>query len=199
MSDYVTLANAKAYLRIADTADDAYITSLITAASRTIDDHCGRQFSQDATVSARVYSTSYTDLVSVDDISTITGLILKTDHDNDGVYETTWSSTDYQMEPLNWLTQGRAVYQIRSTQRSYWFPVWHQTSAIQVTARWGWPAVPEPVAEACLLQVARLHMRRQSPGGVIVSPDLQAERIYAAVDPDAKVLLQPFRRGEWLP
>jgi hypothetical protein len=199
MTDYVTADQVQTYLRIADDNDVQLIQSLVTTASRMIDEYCGRQFSQDTTVSARVYQTSHVDLISTDDISTTTGLIVKTDNDNDGVYENTWAATDYQLEPLNWLAQGKAVYTIRSTGRNFWFPVWHQTSAVQVTAKWGWPSVPDQVAQACLLQVARLHMRRQSPGGMIIVPDLSVERLYASIDPDARVLLDPFKRGEWLP
>lgn len=199
MSDYAEVNDVLAYLRISDSNDTALVRTLITQVSRMIDDYCDRQFYQDAAVSARVFSTESWDVCSVDDISTTTGLIIATDQNNDGTYETTWSSTDYQLEPLNGLARNRAVHTIRATGRNYQFPTW-RTAGVQVTARWGWPAIPAQIGEACILQVARLVMRRQAPGGIISMPDLGvAERLYASMDPDARVLLAPFVRGERLP
>jgi hypothetical protein len=194
---YLTLAEATSWLRISDSVDDTIIEGLVEAASRMIDQYCGWHFYQESTATAREFIAPNGMFCPVDPISTTSGLIVKTDDDDDGTFERTWTTAEYQLEPLNFLAKGYAVWYLRVTGRGSG-PIWPQSLAnalVQVTARWGWPSVPPQVTQACRLQVARLNMRRQAPGGVLIAPDLGvAERLYAAIDPDAKVLLDPFRR-----
>jgi len=199
MTDYCTVDELQSgWLQISDDNDRAILSALITSASGLIDKHCGRTFGQDAAVSARIYSPDFADVLSVDDISTATGLIIKSDWDRDGVYEVTWAANDYQLEPVNNLAKGEPVYTIRSRFMNNYFPRYVGTS-VQVTAQWGWPAVPAQVKTACLLQVSRLHMRRRTPGGILMAPDLgSGERLYASLDPDVRVLLSGLVRSEWL-
>lgn len=194
---YLTLAEATSWLRISDAVDDTIIEGLVEAASRMIDQYCGWHFYADTNASARTFLAPFPLFCPVDPISTTSGLIVKTDDDDDGTFERTWASAEYQLEPLNNLSKGYATWYVRATGRASGplFPQSLANALVEVTARWGWPSVPPQVKQACRLQVARLNMRRQSPGGVLVSPDLGvAERLYAAIDPDAKVLLDPFRR-----
>jgi hypothetical protein len=199
---YLTADEALAYLRLADQLDRTLVESWVETASRAIDRYTGRQFYADSVATARLYAPEYGDLVAVDDISTTTGLIVKTDDDDDGTFERTWTAAEYQTEPLNALAVSEPICQLRATGRGSG-PVWPvsaRNALVQVTAKWGWPAVPAAVKQASYLQLGRLALRRQSPGGVLVSPDLgTSDRLYAQLDPDARVLLDPFRRGELLP
>ena len=195
---YCTLDELKSWLRSSLNLSDAILEANIESASRMIDRFTGHQFYPQTSATARVFTACHLDLIEVDDISSTTGLIVKTDQNYDGTFEYTWSaSTDYQLEPLNNLTRGRAVWRIRRKQfGTYWFPV-SDEALVQVTAKWGWPAIPDQVKTACLIQAARLVNRRDSALGFVQSPEIgSSDRLRAQMDPDAMALLAPFQRHE---
>ena len=83
------------------TAYDEEYARAVAAASRSIDLYCGRTFYRSTTPTARVFRPEQPDLLWTRDIATSAGLLLKTDEDNDGVYETTWTiNTDFVLEPF---------------------------------------------------------------------------------------------------
>jgi len=195
---YNTRDQVKAWLRIgtAITTDDAIIDTIGSAVSRAIDDYCDRKFTAAGTVaSARYYAADNADLLTIDDVGSLTGFVLEVDTDLDGTYDTTLTTSDYQTEPHNAITKGDAVWRLRiKANASNAFPV-STDAAVKVTARWGWPSVPEPVKEAHLLQCARVWARRQAPLGSIQAPELGGgERLLSRLDPDVQVMLDPFRR-----
>jgi hypothetical protein len=197
---YITADEALAYLRLSDQVDRLLVEGWVEAASRSIDRYCMRRFYADDTPTARTFTPTEWTVCTVDDIASTLGLVVRTDEDDDGVYERLWAATEYQLEPVNALAAGDTVYVIRATGRASGpsLPLYKHTPTLQVTARWGWPSVPAAVKQACYLQVGRLALRRQSPGGILVSPDLgSSDRLYAQMDPDARVLLDPFRRLEF--
>ena len=114
----------------------------------------------------------------------------------DGTFETTWSSTDYQLEPLNSLARdSKPAWRLRAV-GNYLFPVdANGRACVEVTAKWGWPAVPAPVTQATMIQAARLVGRRDSRFGIAGAADVGELRLLARVDADVAVLLAPFRRG----
>lgn len=166
--NYATLAELKARMSIADTNDDTMLTISLGTASRGIEKFCRRQFNSAGAATARVYYPLHSGLVLVDDFHTTSGLVVKTDTDDDGVYDLTWSSIDYQVEPLNGVQDGltgwpywkiRAVEYIRFDQLGKRAPV-------EVTANWGWAAVPSPVKESCLQLAEEVFKMKDSPYGV---------------------------------
>lgn len=170
----------------------------INAASRAIDRHCGRRFWIDAAVVARQYRPSDVYSVFVDDIAASAGVIVKTDTTGDGTYATTWDSTDFDLEPRN-----AAVVAAGSTGDAYsfWqitaiddktFPLHGRRATLQVTAKFGWSAVPVDVEEACILKAAALLKRKDAPFGVAGFGDFGVVRIRR--DEDAYSLLQPYVR-----
>ena len=65
---------------------------------------------------------------------------------------------------------------------------------VQVTAKWGWSAVPAAVVNANLIQAARFLKRRDSPYGIAGSPDMGNEmRLLAKLDPDVALLLRHYK------
>ncbi|HCT81756.1 MAG TPA: hypothetical protein DGT23_35285 [Micromonosporaceae bacterium] len=180
-------------------ADNAVMERAINAASRAIDRFCGRKFYLEAAVGIRVYRPKEPDIAWVDDIGTTTGLVIKTDTDGDGTWTTTWQSDDYQLEPLNADVVGAG-----STVQPYawWrivaidtetFPVSENRVTLQVTARFGWSAVPDDVTEACLLKAAGLYKRKDSPQGIAGFDGFGAVRVTRS-DPDVVSLLRPYMR-----
>lgn len=172
--------------------DEDLLDRAINATSRAIDRHCGRRFWQDSVTQAKVYRPRDTDIAWVDDISTTTGLAIATDTTGDGVYDTTWASTDYQLEPLNASTESvaYAYWRIVAIDR-YLFPVHSLRTTLQITARFGWSAIPDEVTEACILRAAALFKRKEAVFGVAGFNGFGEVRITRR-DPDVMELLHPY-------
>ena len=189
----MALSELKTALGISGSADDTYLNLAIDAAEKSINDLCGRKFTADSSATARTYRAQPY-LAVTDDISTLTGLVVKTDTAADGTFDTTWASTDYQVEPLNNLTKGRSVNNLRAI-GSYTYPVYGDGQvSVEVTAKWGWPSVPDPVKQATLLTSSRLYGRKASPMGVIGVGDFGPVRI-SRTDPDIAALLMDYKRA----
>jgi hypothetical protein len=163
-SSYATVGQLRRRVGADDIGEDDLLGPALVAASRTIDQWCGRRFYQDdLPVTARAVpvdrvSGSFVDLGGWD-ISTDTGLLVATDTNDDGVYETSLTlGTHFQVEPLaNYSPSGEAWpitgLRIISAGGEY-FPFNRGRPTVQITARWGWPAVPGPVQQACLCLAA---------------------------------------------
>lgn len=197
---YATLAELRGFVGIpaADTADDSTLQIALDAASAQVDGYTGRTFNLDSGVSARYYTATDANSVTVDQLQTTVGLIVATDEARTGAYATTWTlDTDYYLAPTNAPSAGapwtRLLTTISGTKR---FPL--ADRAVKVTARWGWTSVPAGVKQATLLQSSRLWLRKNAPFGVAGSPDLGSEvRLLAKLDPDVEALLRPYRR-QWV-
>lgn len=196
---YATLNEFKAYLFPSSnygTAEDTQMEAAIESASRIIDAHTNRRFYSDSTVSARVYYADTPIRCTVDDFSTITGLIIKTDTGDNGTYDQTWAATEYILEPLNAEIGGVSSqpYNIIVATIPKLFPTTGRRPRVQVTAKWGWAAVPDTVRQACLIQAARLYRRAQTPEGFAAGESFGAIRVSTKLDPDVQMLLAPYRR-----
>lgn len=166
----------------------------INATSRAIDRHTGRRFWQDPTAQAKVFRPSDCETAWVDDISTTTGLVVATDDGDSGVFSTTWTSSDYELRPLNADKESTAYawWQIVAV-GDHRFPTYGRRSPLQVTARWGWSAIPDQVNEACLLRAAAIFKRREAVFGVAGFNGFGEVRITRR-DPDVIDLLGPYAR-----
>jgi hypothetical protein len=197
---YVTVAQLREHMNDSgSTLTEAVMERAINAASRAIDRFCGRWFYQEAATSVRTYRTDDGYIAWVDDISTTTGLVIKTDTSGDYSWATTWASTDYDLEPANseivgsgTTVQPYAWWRIVAVDR-YLFPVHERRKTLQVTARFGWSSVPDDVAEACLLKAAALYERRNSVAGVAGFGEFGVVRI-GRRDPDVVELLSPYMK-----
>jgi hypothetical protein len=193
---YATLADVKAALRITDTVDDSLLEISIEAASREIDGFCERVFTQ--STATRIYRPTDAFTVDLDDLQTVT--TLKTDADGDGVFDTTWGTADYQLNPLNGISGGITTpYTMLKAVGSYLFPIYEprnvnsQEASVQIVGVWGWPSIPTAVKQACIILSMRQFKRYDSPTGVMGFGDLGVMRV-GRVDPDVEKLLMPFRR-----
>lgn len=163
---YASLAELKTRLGISDTADDDGLTQAVNTASRWIEGYCRRQFNKTTTASARIYYPEHCGLVLVDDIHTTTDLVIKTDAGGDGTYETTVSSSNYELAPLNGIVDGESgwpYWKVRAVNTT--FPTGTGRASVQVTAQWGWNAVPAGVKEACLIIAQETAKLKDTYGG----------------------------------
>ncbi len=189
---YATLAQVKAAMRIptADTVDDALIETAIESASRQIDGHCQRRFY--ATSATRIYTPNDSYITEIDDLVTLTSI--KTQTDIDGTFDTTWKTTDYQLEPLNGMAGGLNVSytQIRAV-GDFLFPVYGGEATVQVTGTFGWASVPSEIKQACIILSQRQYKRYDSPLGVAGIGEIGVIRV-SRIDPDVASILAPYRR-----
>lgn len=187
---YATLAEVKAVLRLTDSTDDTLLENTIEGASRRIDGFCGTFFYQTAQV-INIYPINEYRL-SFPDASSVT--YIKTDNDGDGTYETTWTlNTDYQLEPLDYALQNRP-YRRATAIGAKTYPIFFLPDApgVQLSATFGWPAVPDDVREACILLSIRGFARYNAALGVVGFNDMAIQ--VRAIDPDVRDLLSPYRK-----
>jgi len=197
---YCTLAEIKAFVNIVDSNDNDELEDAVNSASRQIDAYCGRKFYADGATSAKVYRTRNPYMVVVDDISTSTGLVLKYDDSDDGTYETTVASTDFILLPLNGEAFGIDGLGFTSiellTDGPHEFPTTHTNNRprIEVTANWGFAAVPEPVRQACLMLSSENFAMRNTPLGIAGVGEFGV----LAVRQNRQItrMLDPYRRGD---
>ncbi|HEY9418391.1 MAG TPA: hypothetical protein VIQ30_26815 [Pseudonocardia sp.] len=193
---YATRDELKARIDIPDTDDDARLDDALAAASREIETWCDRQFNKATTATARVFQPLHMATVLVDDFHTITDLTIATDSGDDGTYGTAWAAGDYELEPVNGMVSGQSgwpYYRIRAV-GSHAFPRCNRRrSTVQVTAQWGWAAVPGPVKEACLVIASELFKLGDAPFGVAGFGEFGAVRVH--MNSRAQSLLAPYRRN----
>jgi hypothetical protein len=195
---YTTLATFQAYTGMSTvTADETVnIEKAIESASRSIDRMTNRRFWADATATARQYRATDFYRLFVDDISSTTGLIVKTDTGGDGTYETTLTfNVDYILDPINAPQQERPFTVVTMVGTTLFPSPINLRPGIQVTAKFGWynGTPPDDVEEACLILSTDLVKRASSVGGVLGLSELGAIRM-SPLGRDVQAMVRPYRR-----
>lgn len=147
--------------------NDTEIDRTLLSVSRAIDRLLGRGatgFNKDTAVVVRRYppSDSFTNVLFVDDIASKAGMIVKVDDDQDGIAEVTLvETTDFEVMPFNApFGPEPRPYEYLSlptprVSRKSW------SVLTEVTAIYGWPAVPSAIVDATI-QLAAI-WRLESP------------------------------------
>jgi len=196
---YCTLADIKASLRIPspDTVDDSLLETAIESASRLVDGFAGRNFYPNGTAT-RFFTPEDRIVCEIDDLISLSSLVVSADLD--GVFDQTWNSTDYQLEPLNGRADGLTGWpatRIRAV-GDYVFGTNIGEASVRVTGTWGWSSVPSAIKQATVIQASRLWKRLDSPLGVLSAPDLGYIRVGTRLDPDVQQLVEPYRLARFL-
>lgn len=158
-----------------DAASDGAILDDLTAVSRWLDLKLGRFFTKDAAPVARVFTIpgalrnrfmvpplgwaesenpymygTWSRSLTVDDIASTTGLSIICDTDRNGLFDDgALAATDYELWPLN-----AALGPEPKPYTTIVIPSWSTVGGfpvgvrVQVTAVWGWPAIPAAIARA---------------------------------------------------
>ena len=160
----------------------------LRAASRAIDRKVGRPpggFLLATEASARVYGArgrvTPDGRLLVDDIGSDADLVVEVEGGPGA-----WHATEARVGPDNALATGQPATWIVSLSRR-----WQRADRVRVTARWGWPAVPEEIGMAALLLANRLYLRRNSPEGLVQTQEFGGVRL-SRWDPDVEALLAPY-------
>lgn len=191
-NEYGTLTALKKRLGIEadDTTRDDDLNSALSAASRgIIDKVTGRRFWLDAApvvrtyrLAGRVVCDADGELLLVDDIGSVTGLVVEA-----GSGTSFTAVTGYETSPDNALADGLAITGLRRVSGSWGAA----TGRVRVTARFGWPTVPPDITEAALIQASRLYKRKDSPEGIIGSAEWGVRNL-SRRDPDVWNLIEPY-------
>lgn len=171
-----------------DDSRNTLLDAALGAASRGINKVTGRRFWLDDTASSRVYRLAGRvvceadgDLLLVDDIGNIDDLVVET---GGGL---SWTViTGYETQPDNALADGEPITALL---RSGGWGTYN--SRVRVTTRWGYPAEPEDITEASLIQASRLYKRKDSPEGIIGSAEWGVRNL-SRRDPDVWALIEPY-------
>lgn len=190
---YATLAEVKAALRITDNIDNTLLEMAVESASRLIDGFASRQFYSYGTA-VRYFVAQDDFVVEVDDLASGT-VTIQTASDADGIFDTTWDTDDYQLEPLNQVLDGIPwVFTSIRAVGDYLWPISGGEALVKVTGTYGWPSVPVTITQACIIQASRIYKRLDSPMGIVGFGDLGAIRVSNQLDPDVAQLVQPYKR-----
>lgn len=198
MAVYCTLAELKAALSITDNIDDGLLQTAIVSASAFVDGYCYRSLdpATDAVTTRDFIPTATFGPLFIDDCVEIVEVRL--DDDLDGTFADTLTAADFQAEPVNATTGGLPLpfTRLRPFEDGYW-PTFRGKATVRVSARYGWPEIPDAVREATILQASRLFTRRDSPLGVAGFGDMGAMRVSRFIDPDVEMLLAPYRKWQF--
>lgn len=195
---YATLADVKLAARIPDDIDDELLELAIESASREIDSYTERVFFSFGS-DTRIYAPRNSNLVETDDIISVT--TLKTSTDADGVFDLTFTASDFQLEPLNGLAGGieTPFTHVRAV-GDFFFPVFQPRNipsgraTVQITGVFGFASIPIAIKQATVLASLRAYKRYESPTGVLGFSDMGVVRIGARLDPDVQRLVDPYRK-----
>ncbi|MEU5769801.1 phage gp6-like head-tail connector protein [Streptomyces asoensis] len=190
-NEYVTLEELKSQFGVDpdDTSRDADLNRARASASRSIDKTTGRRFWLDPVPVTRTFNARGRivreddgDLFLVDDIGSVSGLVVETGSGS------SWSAvTEYETSPDNALTEGKPVTGLLRMLGT-WGTV---TARLRVTAQFGWPAIPDDIHEAALILASRLYKRKDSPEGIIGSAEWGVRNL-SRRDPDVWNLVEPY-------
>ncbi len=193
---YCTAEQLRSALAINDTMSDDFLELCINSASRAIDKHVRNKFWVDTAVTIREFQPADSYTVQVPDgISTTTGLIVKTDSGGDGSFGTTLTiTTDFLLRPVNAADE----YPVRPYTEIFAINgdlplLTNGRYGVQVTAKFGWAAIPSDITLACVLLAKDLSKAKDAPFGVAGSNEfgvLRIRRNQTVVD-----LLDPFVSG----
>jgi hypothetical protein len=195
---YATLAEFKSAIGITDSTDDTPLQSVLDATDALIDLYCDRKQGFGTATETRYYNAEAWDYVLIDDLVSVT--TLTTDDLGDGTYSTSWTiNTDYNLSPPNAALDGWPYTQIDASvtyPKNFPYDIYR---GVKVVGVFGWPAVPQAVKQAALIQAGAVWSSRTSPFGVIGSVDLGGIlRQTRALHPEAQVLLESFRKRSGL-
>ncbi len=191
--DLCTLADVKNYLQKTDTTFDSVLSTLISRASRVIENYASREFADKGTLTRTFQQDGYlVDLLPYDLRAATTVTV-------DPVGAATVILTDqYALRPLNKTTLGTYI-QLRTGAYTSLYSERRSTfgsSEISVTGTWGAATTPLPVVQACVVTVG-LWFRREiaARGNAAADWDIDGVDLRPLSMPGAaQRLVDPYKR-----
>lgn len=190
---YTTAANVKTYLGIGVEGDDTLITSLISRATKWVENYTGRVFESTGSTTRRFTVGTHTDgpLLFFDEdcvsISTVTNLA-------DAATTETISSSEYVTLPRNF----GPYYGIRildSSDKS-WDYADDPEMGITVAGNWAYSTTPPAdIVHAVIRLTGYLYRQKDAQVfDVTTIPDAGVIQTPVGIPADVKMILEPYRR-----
>jgi len=199
MADYTSAASVRSMVTdsnmTTDTSYDSMLGVLITSASRMIDKFVGgwdNYFIADSADTIRYFDGNGDKVLYIDPFISITKLEVVESGGVAAADYTEWTeNTDYITIPYNRLPK-RGLQIERFGNKSNFY---RYQKGIKVTGKFGYSAiVPDDIANACRIQVLRWFMRAKSAYQDASASAASGQVMYMKeLDPDVKMLLQPYR------
>lgn len=193
---YAGLEELKDRLGITDTADDSSAQMALQSASSWINEYAGQHFYR--VTETRTYQPHDIWELNIDPVVSVTSLAVDTT--GNGTFDQAWvQGIDYQLlvgrdqYNVNAAGVARPYHKVQVLQAGKWFPfVWPYShlDRIQIIGTWGWPAVPSPVSQACLVLAAQWFKEKDAPFGVAGVSDFGVVRIQQ--NPWVVEMLRPY-------
>lgn len=174
MTVYVDPDELKASLTLDGTTyADTDVEQAVAAASGQVERMLNRDFGQTDDDVVRYYTARAPHRLVVHDLISVASI--QTDDDYDGVFETTWTTNDYVLEPFNAVTDDEPYTEItvpRYGERD--FPT-NVKRGVKITGTWGWPTPPQQVlAVAGVIAAQLVKRKRDAPFGFVIGPEAAA-------------------------
>lgn len=186
---YLAPEELKKTLNLSNTAyADQDIASAVQAASDAIDNYCGRTFRFASADTTRRYTALTDDWVSVHDLQAAPTSVTV----NGGAALV--ADTDYFLDAVPVAYPGPPYGALRKITGGFSRGTPH---AVVVVGKFGWPAVPTPIAAATRIIAARLVRRiREAPFAILPFGDQGEAMRMTQADPDVRFLLSPYVRRD---
>lgn len=170
-------------------ANEGLYQRAVLAATEAVDKHTHRRFDRADAATARTFRPSAcgTFVLDLDDIADDTDLDVAVDTSDNGTFAALDGSAWWgELDDITGM-----VVAIRTGGRFPSSTMGRRT--IQVTARWGWPEIPEAIKRATAIWATRLVNRRNVVNGIVGFGEFGGVKL-STIDPDVKTLLGPYRR-----
>lgn len=189
--------NTAYFTNAEDTSLDGVIADCLEAASRQIDNDCGRVFYR-LEAEARDYRVDDDGYVRCTDLVEIT--TVEYDSDLDDTADTALAATDYLAGPLV-DDHGRAPLRYQWLKRRHGSAYWPGPGTIvTITGDWGYVesdgAPPPDVVQACIIRAGRLFARREAKLGTVSVPQMGTVGVIRGQDQDYLDLIRPYVRTD---
>jgi hypothetical protein len=196
---YATVAELAAHLGLSDAitpsgvmvdaARNARYQLALDVASTAIETDCGRVFTSASATKTLISKGGY--VLPVPDL--VSATTIKTDEDDDGIFETTLLAVDYELGSWNELRTDWPYEWVNRIDDQWPIPTpGGRRKLIEITGTWGWSSVPNPIKQACLLMAARQVARGNASLGVQGVSDFGPFSI-RSTDPDYQALIGPYK------
>lgn len=199
---YCPVETLKSRLGAQTTNDDFELHRACMSTSRWAEQYCQRVFYRGASGTARKFIASDSYCLTFADTDPFVGdwvsvSAVKTDAGGDGTFETTWTSSDYELGPVNAAAGPEArPYTTLEAIGSYTFPVPSGRGVsryrVELTGVPGWPSVPWAVKQATEIAAAEVFKAKdtfEAQGGFSEFGTFVMRR-----NPQVLDLLRPYRR-----
>lgn len=194
MANYVTTEQVRVALVDQGELEETILSLVAAGVTSWIDAQCGRNFNV-TTSEARYFDPTDAYCVQIDDAATVTAVA--TDDAADGTYSTSWSSSDWQAQPVGGHgPAGQSGWPFRSVvavnSRTFYKGV-NRRPVVKVTGTWGWSAVPADIKVAALMVTEEMYKAvREAPFGTAGLSDFGPITIRG--NRRVQEILQPYKR-----